>query len=172
MQNISKRIKRKYHIEKLIKELPIEINIFDILYYNGKSLLKEPFKKRRKIIETILINHPYKIRPSQAIITESVKETEEFYNKSLAAGEEGIMMKNLEAPYKPGSRVGYGIKIKPKENELDLVIVKAEYGTGKRAGWLTSYTLACRNNDEFLELGKASTGLKEKEELGLSYTLE
>ena len=78
-------------------------------------------------------------------------------------------MKNLEAPYKPGSRVGYGIKIKPEENELDLVIVKAEYGTGKRAGWLTSYTLACRNNDEFLELGKASTGLKEKEELGLSY---
>ena len=168
-QAMSKRIKRKYHIEKLIKELPIEINIFDILYYDGKSLLKEPFKKRRKIIEKIIINHPYKIRPSQAIITESVKETEEFYNKSLAAGEEGIMMKNLEAPYKPGSRVGYGIKIKPEENELDLVIVKAEYGTGKRAGWLTSYTLACRNNDEFLELGKASTGLKEKEELGLSY---
>ena len=79
------------------------------------------------------------------------------------------MMKNLEAPYKPGSRVGYGIKIKPEDNEFDLVIIKAEYGTGKRVGWLTSYSLACRDRDKLLELGKASTGLKEKEELGLSF---
>lgn len=170
-QAISQRIKRKYHIEKLVKELPIEINIFDIIYYNGKSLLKEPFKERRKILEKIIKNTKFKIRTSEAIITDSVKEAEKFYKLALKSGEEGIMMKNLEAPYKPGARVGYGIKIKPEENEFDLVIIKAEYGTGKRAGWLTSYTLGCRNltDNKILEIGKVSTGLKEKVELGLSF---
>lgn len=168
-QAISQRIKRKYHIEKLVKELPIEINVFDLIYYNGKSFLKEPYKERRRIIEKIITTSNYKIRVSEAIITNNVKEVERFYKKAIAAGEEGIMMKNLEAPYKPGARVGYGIKIKPEENEFDLVITKAEYGTGRRAGWLTSYTLTCRDKDEFLEIGKVSTGLKEKVELGLSF---
>jgi len=169
-QAISQRIKRKYHIEKLVKELPIEINVFDILYYNGKSLLKEPFKNRRKILEKIIKNQKFKIRTSEAIITDSVKEAEKFYKRAIAAGEEGIMMKNLSAPYKPGARVGYGIKIKPEENEFDLVIIGAEYGTGKRAGWLTSYNLGCKDsNSKILEIGKVSTGLKEKEELGLSF---
>jgi DNA ligase-1 len=61
------------------------------------------------------------------------------------------------------------VKLKPSENELDLVIVKAEAGTGKRGGWLTSFTVACKNNGEFLEIGKVSTGLKEKEEQGTSF---
>ena len=168
-QAVSQRIKRKYHIEKLVKELPIEISVFDIIYYNGKSFLKEPYKERRKIIEKIITTSSYKIKASEAIITDNIKDAENFYKKAIAAGEEGIMMKNLEAPYKPGARVGYGIKIKPEENELDLVIIKAEYGTGKRVGWLTSYTLACRDKNKFLEIGKVSTGLKEKTELGLSF---
>jgi DNA ligase-1 len=168
-QSISQRIRRKYHIERLEKELPIEINVFDILYYNGKSLLKTPFKERRKLIEKIVKNQKYKIRTSKAIITSSSKEVEKFYREAVQEGEEGIMMKNLEAGYKPGSRVGYGIKIKPEENEFDLVIIGAEYGTGKRAGWLTSFDIACKEGNKFLGIGKVSTGLKEKEEQGLSY---
>jgi len=78
-------------------------------------------------------------------------------------------VKNLEAPYKPGSRIGYGYKWKPEDRDFDLVITEAEYGTGKRAGWLTSYTVACRHEGKFLEVGKVSTGLKEKEEEGLSF---
>jgi len=168
-QNISQRIRRKYDIEKLAKELPIELNIFDIIYYNGKSLIKEPLKNRIKIINKIIPTHKFKIKPAEAIITDSVEKAEEFYQKALNIGEEGIMMKNLESPYKPGARVGHGIKIKPEENDFDLVIVEAEYGTGKRAGWLTSYTVACKNNNELLEIGKVSTGLKEKQEEGLSF---
>jgi len=168
-QEISQRIKRKYHIGRLEKELPVEINVFDILYYNGKSLLKEPLKKRRKLLEKIVKNQKFKIRTSKAIITSNEKQAEKFYKKALEEGEEGVMMKNLNAPYKPGSRVGYGIKIKPEENELDLVITGAEYGTGKRAGWLTSFDIACRDKGKFLEIGKVSTGLKEKPSEGLSY---
>nr|MCK4929490.1 DNA ligase [Nanoarchaeota archaeon] len=84
-------------------------------------------------------------------------------------GEEGVMAKNLEGIYKPGSRVGYGVKVKPVMESLDLVIVGAEWGTGKRSGWLTSYVLACRKGDKFLEIGKVGTGIKELEEQGVSF---
>ncbi len=170
-QEISQRIKRKYDIEKVKKELPVEINVFDILYYNGKSLLKKPLEERREIIEKNVENKNWKIRPSKAIKTKSIKEANKFYNDALKKGEEGVMMKNLSAPYKPGSRVGYGVKVKPAENELDLVITGADYGKGKRAGWLTSFYVACQDpdKDKFLEIGKVSTGLKEKESEGLSY---
>ncbi len=168
-QEISQRIKRKYDIEKLREKLPVEINVFDIIYHNGKSLLKKPLKERRKIIEKNIKTKKWKIRPSKALKTKNKKKAEKFYKKALEEGEEGIMMKNLEAVYKPGSRVGYGIKIKPGENEFDLVITGADYGTGKRAGWLTSFYISCRKKDKLLEVGKVSTGLKEKKEQGLSY---
>jgi len=168
-QNISQRIKRKYDIEVLAKKLPIELNVFDILYYNGKSLIKTKFKERREIIEKIVKKQEFKIRPSEAIITDSVEEAQKFYEKALELGEEGVMMKNLESPYKPGSRVGYAVKIKPGDDDFDLVITGAEYGTGKRAGWLTSFSVACREDDKLLEIGKVSTGLKEKESEGLSF---
>ncbi len=170
-QNISQRIKRKYNIEELQKKLPIEVNVFDVLYYNGKPYLKKPLKERRKIIEKIVKNKEYKIRVSKAITTSDIDKAEEFYQKALEDGQEGVMMKNLDAEYKPGSRVGYGIKIKPTENDFDLVITGAEYGTGKRAGWLTSYDVSCLDEDsgDYKEIGKVSTGLKEKESEGLSY---
>lgn len=168
-QDISQRIKRKHDIEKMAKELPIEINIFDILYHNGKSLLKEPFRSRRGVLERIVKGKRWQLVLAEQIISDSEEEIEKFNKKALARGEEGIMLKKLDAPYKPGARVGYGVKLKPEENEFDLVIVKAEYGTGKRAGWLTSYTVACQKDGKLLEIGKVSTGLKEKEEEGLSF---
>ncbi|MBU0958077.1 MAG: ATP-dependent DNA ligase [Nanoarchaeota archaeon] len=168
-QTISQRIKRKYDIEKLVKKLPIEINVFDILYYNGENLIKKPFEKRHEILKKIIKNDKYHLKLAEQIKTSSEKEAEEFYNKALEEGHEGVMAKSIDAPYKPGSRIGYGLKIKPQDQDFDLVIVKAEYGTGKRAGWLTSYTVACLQQDQFLEIGKVSTGLKEKPEEGLSF---
>jgi len=79
------------------------------------------------------------------------------------------MIKKLDAPYKPGARVGFMVKLKRTQENLDLVVVKAEWGQGKRSKWLSSYTLACRSHGNFLEVGKASTGLKEKREEGLSF---
>ncbi len=166
---ISQRIKRKYDIEKLQRELPVEINIFDVLYYNSKAIEDHPFAERRKLLEKIIEKVEKKIRPSMQFITESEKKALDFYQKALKIGEEGIMIKKLDAPYQPGRRVGYMVKIKPDIPELDLAIVGAEYGSGKRAGWLTSYIVACRSNSDFLEIGKVSSGLKEKEEEGTSY---
>lgn len=168
-QNISQRIKRKYEIEKVAKELPVEIIVFDILYLNGRSLISTRFAERRKLLEKIIANKKYELILAPQIITDSEKEAEKFFSQAIKEKQEGIMGKSLTTPYKPGARVGYGVKIKPSDKEFDLIIVKAEYGTGKRAGWLTSFSVACKNNTELLEIGKVSTGLKEKEEQGLSF---
>jgi len=163
-QSISQRIRRKYNIHDMAIKFPVELNIFDILYCNGDNLLKTPFSERREILNKIVNEEKFKIVLSKQLITSDEKEAEKFYKESLKAGEEGIMVKNLKAPYKPGSRVGYGVKVKPVMETLDLVIVGAEWGKGKRKGWMSSFKIACRDkNGEFLGIGKVGTGIKELE---------
>ena len=169
-QSISQRIRRKYDIEEMSRKFPVEINVFDILYYEGKNLIKEPFSKRRELIEKIVTNKKRQIVVVKNLITDKEKEVEKFYKESLDAGNEGVMLKKLDAPYKPGARVGFMNKMKPVMETLDLVIVGAEWGEGKRAQWLSSFTLACIDEDgNFLEIGKVGTGIKEKEEEGVSF---
>jgi len=164
-QNISQRIRRKYDIEKLEKEMPVEINAFDILYLNGKSLIDEPFEKRTKILRELIKKEKWRFITSEQLITSDEKEAEKFYKKAIDMEEEGIMFKSLSSPYKPGARVGHMLKLKPSEKEMDLVIVGAEYGEGKRAGWLSSFDVACwdEDTDKFVEIGKVGTGIKEKQ---------
>lgn len=171
-QAISQRIKRKHNIEKLVKDLPVEINAFDLLYLNGASLISEPLKKRSQELSKIIKNHKHHLQAARQLVTANDKEAQDFYDQALSEGHEGVMIKNIESIYKPGARVGYMLKLKPAENEFDLVITGAEYGTGKRAGTLSSFLLSCydKKNNKFVEIGKASTGLKEKEEEGLSYS--
>jgi DNA ligase-1 len=171
-QSISQRIRRKYHIDKIVEELPVEVNVFDILYYRNRPLLNKPFRERTELLRKIIKNHPYKIIHSKQIITSNEKTAEKFYKRALKDHQEGIMFKKLDAIYQPGSRVGHMLKLKPEERDLDLVIVGAEYGTGKRSGWMSSFILACKGKKkgEYLEIGKMGTGIKEKraDKLGLS----
>jgi len=170
-QAISQRIKRKHHIQELVKKLPIEINAFDILYYNGKELVSEPFEKRTKLLRKIITNKKYHLRTAHQLITSNTKQAEEFYHQALKDNQEGVMIKNKDSRYQPGARVGHMLKLKPAENELDLVITGAGYGKGRRAGSYATFTLSCRDEktNTFKEIGKSS-GLKEKSELGLSFT--
>ncbi len=162
-QNISQRIKRKYDINQMIKEIPVELHVFDILFYNNETLLKKQFIERRKIIESIIKEGPILRLAVQKIIN-SEKEGEEFYKESLEKGNEGIMLKALSAPYKPGLRVGYIMKLKPIKDTIDLVITGAEWGEGKRSNWLSSFIVACIDpvTGEYLDIGKVGSGLKEK----------
>jgi len=170
-QSISQRIKRKYDIENMAKEFPVELNVFDIIYYNGKNMITTPFSERRKIIEKIVKPAERKIVYVKNLITSDEKEVLKFYKESLDRGNEGIMLKTLDAVYKPGARVGHMVKFKPVMDTLDLVIVGAEWGEGKRSNWLSSFTLACIDeNNNFLEIGKVGTGIKEKSELGVSFS--
>jgi len=170
-QSISQRIRRKFDIEKIAKQFPVELHVFDILVCDGESMIKEPFSERRKKIEGLVSPKEFRVVPAKQLVTEDADEARAFYDEALKAGEEGVMAKKLDGIYKPGSRVGYGVKVKPVMESLDLVIVGAEWGEGKRSGWLTSFTLACYDPDtgSFLEIGKVGTGMKEKTELGVSF---
>jgi len=168
-ESISQRIKRKHGINELSIKLPVELKVFDLVYLNGENKIELPFIERRKILEKIIKNIPWKISVSTQIITDSEKEVEKFYKDALRIGEEGIMIKNLKSSYISGRYVGNMAKLKPNVADLDLVIVGGEYGTGKRSGGITSFIVACKHEDKFLELGKVSSGLKEKESEGTTY---
>ncbi|HII16206.1 MAG TPA: ATP-dependent DNA ligase [Nanoarchaeota archaeon] len=169
-QEISQRIKRKYEIEKLAKGLPIIIEIFDAMELNNRSLLGMPFGERRKLLSASVHEVKGKIALVEQKIVKSEEELKKFYEKVLGEGVEGVMLKNMTGVYRPGVRVGFGVKIKPTMETLDLVITAAEWGEGKRATWLSSFTLACAGEDgELLEIGKVGTGIKEKSEAGVSF---
>ena len=169
-QSISQRIKRKYDIEKMAVDFPVELNVFDIIFFEGKNMVSEEFGKRRALLEKIIRQEPKKIVLSKNKIVSEKKEVEKFFKEAVNAGNEGLMLKALDAPYKPGARVGHMVKFKHIMETLDLVIVGAEWGEGKRSRWLSSYEIACVDEDgNFAEVGRVSTGLKEKKEEGLSF---
>ncbi|MGM5482473.1 MAG: ATP-dependent DNA ligase [Nanobdellota archaeon] len=170
-QQVSQRIKRKYDIGVLEKKFPVEVNIFDVMYYNNKLQLETPFNERRRLISEIIDPVERKVVLSRIIVTDKKEDAIKFYNEALDKGEEGVMVKNLDALYQPGSRVGTGVKLKPVMDSLDLVIVNGEWGEGKRANWLTSFTLAALDeNNQLKTIGKVSTGLKELESEGVTYS--
>ncbi len=164
-QSISQRIRRKYDIEHIAKKFPVELNIFDCMYYNDKNMIKEPFKKRRALLEKIVKPVSKKIVLAKCLIVNNEDDVNKFYKQSLKEGNEGLMLKKLDAPYKPGARVGNMVKMKEAEEPMDLVITGAETGEGKRAKWFSSFRLACLDeNGNFVEIGKVGTGIKEKTE--------
>jgi len=174
-QMLSQRIKRKYDIEKIIKEIPVELNLFDIIYLEGKALFDQTLEKRREILKSIVKTVPEKIQLAKQLITNNMKEADTFYKEALKAGHEGLIVKNLEAKYQSGRRVSGGwLKVKPVMESLDLVITGATWGTGKRVGWLGSYILSCRDPDtgKFLECGMLGTGVKEKKTNAEDVTLQ
>lgn len=162
-QAISQRIKRKHKIEEIAKKLPVELAVFDILYYNGETQISKPLKERTELVRKIINPHPLKIIPSHMLITSKEKEIEEFYKKALKENQEGVMLKSLSSIYKPGRRVGQMLKLKPEDKELDLVITGGEWGTGKRSKWISSFILSCQKDGKYLEIGKVGTGVSEKE---------
>ena len=161
-QNVSQRIKRKYDIEKVAKDFPIELNVFDVIYYNNKNLMEEPLKKRREILEKIIKVKKREVVVTKKLVTKDIKKVQKFFNEALESGMEGLMAKNYDGKYKPGRYVKGWMKLKNVLEPLDCVIVNAYWGEGKRANWLTSFGIAIEDNG-FKEIGKVSTGIKEKE---------
>ncbi len=164
-QILSQRIHRKYEIDKMAKEIPVQMNWFDIVYLDAEQLFDSTFRERRKMLERMIKATKGKFQLSEPLLTKDLHKAEKFYQDALYAGQEGVMVKNLDATYQPGRRVAGGwLKVKPIMETLDLVITGAQWGTGKRAGWLGSFVLACREEEsgEFMECGMMGTGVKEK----------
>jgi ATP-dependent DNA ligase len=163
-QKLSKRIKRKYEIQKLKKEIPVEVRPFDLIYLD-EPILEKPYRERLEQLEDIVEDEERELQMVDHEITDEEERVQEMQQKSLSNGQEGIMMKNLDAEYKPGSRVGYMVKLKPVMETLDLAIIAAEWGEGERAGWFGSLFLGCYNEEtgEYEEVGKMATGLTEEQ---------
>ncbi|MBI4020389.1 MAG: DNA ligase, partial [Candidatus Aenigmarchaeota archaeon] len=151
-----------------VREIPIQVNLFDLVHADGEDYFDEKFSERRRKLETIVKEIPGKFQFARQLVTKDVREAEKFYKEALKAKQEGVMIKNLEALYQPGRRVAGGwLKVKPTMENLDLCIIGGTWGTGKRVGWLGSLLLGCRDKSgKFLPCGMIGTGVKEKEESG------
>ena len=161
-QQLSRRIQRKYDIEKMVKEIPVQVNLFDIIYYNKTNYMEKPLKERWNRLKEIT-KQIKNFQLAEHIETKDMKKANEFYTKSLSMGQEGVIVKNMDAVYQPGKRVGYWLKVKPVMEPLDLVIVGATWGEGQRTKWLGSLLLAARSGKEFLSTGMMGSGLTEEQ---------
>jgi DNA ligase-1 len=163
-QKLSKRIKRKYEIQKQVKEIPVEVRPFDLIYLD-EPILEEEYGQRLEKLDEIVQEEEKELRLVDRVITDEEEKVQEMQQKSLSEGQEGIMMKSIDAEYKPGNRVGYMVKLKPVMETLDLAIIAAKWSEGERAGWLGRLFLGCYNEEtgEYEEVGKMATGLTEEE---------
>ena len=169
-QHLMRRFKRVHKIEDAAEKIPVRLYLFDILYLNGKSLISLPYIERRKI----LAENSGDIPLTEQIITKNRKDAEKFLKQALDDGHEGLMAKKPESVYTPGIRGKRWLKIKPVLEPLDLVIVAAEYGYGRRHAWLSDYYLAARDAEkgEFLIVGKTFKGLTDAEMVEMTRQLK
>jgi DNA ligase-1 len=131
---------------------------FDVLHAGGTAIVDEPLAVRKEVLETVV---PERFRlPS--IVTADPLEAERFLGGAIDAGHEGVMIKALESPYDAGRRGGAWRKVKPVHT-LDLVVLAAEWGHGRRQGWLSNLHLGARGDDgEFVMVGKTFKGLTDE----------
>ena len=160
--------RRKHKLEKAVLDYPITVNFFDILYLDGKNCLNLPYYQRRKILEDVVTEDKLvKLVPKMIVKSES--EIESVLENSINAGCEGLMLKVLNAPYRAGLRGGNWLKLKREyQNELgdslDLVVIGAFFGRGRRTGKYGTLLLATYNaaNDTFPSICKVGTGFTDE----------
>ena len=159
-QDILKRFRRKYDVEKLAVQIPLHLHLFDLIYLDGNSLIDRPLSERRQLLSSIADSE---LVASQ-VLTDNPEEAERIYNDALAAGHEGVLIKNPASVYAPGKRGKNWLKIKPVMETLDLVVIGATWGEGRRASFLGSYRLACADLDsgKLLDIGWVATGLTDE----------
>ena len=137
-------------------ERPLSVFFFDCLLRDGSVLFDHAMRERRAALTAALPNHVV----TPAIVTADADEAQRFYEQALAAGHEGVMAKALEAPYEAGRRGAAWLKVK-RARTLDLVVLAAEWGHGRRRGWLSNLHLGARDprSGNFVMLGKTFKGL-------------
>ncbi|MEM2995821.1 MAG: ATP-dependent DNA ligase [Candidatus Bathyarchaeia archaeon] len=169
-QHLMRRFKRIHAVEDIARKIPVKLYLFDILYLNGENLIAKPYCQRRQILSENVGDIPL----TKQIVTDKIAEAEKFLKEAVNVGHEGLMAKKLDSPYTPGIRGKRWLKIKPTLEPLDLVIVAAEYGYGRRHEWLSDYYLAARDGEtgEFLIVGKTFKGLTDAEIFKMTKRLE
>ncbi len=151
-----RRFGRKLDVETLRRELPLHVYFFDCLQLDAENLADRPARERFAALDRTLAES---IRIPR-IVTGDAETARRFYEDALAGGHEGVMAKSLDSPYEAGSRGASWLKIK-HIHTLDLVVLAAEWGSGRRKGWLSNLHLGARDpvGGGFVMLGKTFKGL-------------
>ena len=160
--------RRKYNLERAVSEIPITLNFFDVLYFDGKNCLGLSYEERRKNLEEIVIEDKFaKLVPMVTVTTDD--QIEDFLENSINSGCEGLMLKSLEGQYRAGMRGSNWLKLKREyRNELgdslDLVVIGAFFGRGRRTGRYGTLLVATYNdeNDTFSSICKVGTGFTDE----------
>ena len=158
-QVTASRVGSRLEVERLAASLPLTAYLFDLLHLDGQDLIDRPGDERAAALAAIA---PEALRmPRQVTADPAVAAA--FLDDALARGHEGVMVKSLAATYEAGRRGAGWLKVKPVHT-LDLVVLAAEWGHGRRRGWLSNLHLGARDPDSggFVMLGKTFKGLTDK----------
>ena len=139
-------------------DVPLTPFFFDLLHLDGRDLIDEPATQRQRLLAAVL---PADLQVPR-VVTGDVAEAERFFADAVGRGHEGVVVKSLDAPYAAGRRGSEWIKVKPRHT-LDLVVLGAEWGHGRRRGWLSNLHLGARDPaGGFVMLGKTFKGLTDQ----------
>jgi DNA ligase-1 len=165
--DLQKRLGRKIDGADLFAapsaDVPVVFIAFDLLWLNGRTLLKAPLRERRKLLRQIRM--PAQFSVVEIFPANSADEIEKIFQQARRRLNEGLMVKDPESFYAPGTRGMHWFKLKKELATLDVVVVAAELGHGKRNNVLSDYTFAVRDekSGELLPIGKAYSGLTDVE---------
>jgi len=159
-QYLSRRIMRKEKIKEVARDIMAKLFLFDCLYMDGGVLVDLPYRERIKRLSEIRGG----LSLAQRTVPKGIEDATSFFKKALEMGHEGLVAKALDGPYTPGVRGRFWFKIK-KAITVDLLIVAAQWGYGRRHNFLSDYWLACfdEENRKFVPVGKTFKGLTDKE---------
>jgi DNA ligase-1 len=190
--SLQARLGRKRVTTEMRETTPVVFMAFDVLYSGGEMMMEKPLGQRRRVLEELvkreqagtsvgsrstaagqqtelLFETPAatdsfaRLVLAPAVQLESVRQLEQAYVDARARGNEGVMLKARHSLYQPGRRGLAWLKLKRELASLDVVVTAAEYGHGRRAGWLSDYTFAVRDGDVLRNVGKAYSGVTDAE---------
>jgi DNA ligase-1 len=155
-QHLMRRFRRKRDVDATVAEIPVQLHLFDLLYVDGKSLVDAPYRERWPA----LVAATEGLNLVQRMLPETVEEAEQFGDEARRSGHEGLMAKVLSGKYTPGVRGKTWLKLKHVMS-VDLVITAADWGYGRRHGWLSNYHLAALDTETgtYEVVGKTFKGL-------------
>jgi DNA ligase-1 len=157
-QSVLRRFRRRHDVAEARAEIKLVPHVFDILYLDGETLIDLPLSERRRKLEGVVhfFLAPQVVSTDQTVIGQT-------YQAALDAGHEGLMLKVPSSPYSPGQRGKNWIKIKPEVDTLDLAVIGAEWGEGKRAHVFGSFLVACQDEGKLVPLSRVATGFSDEQ---------
>ena len=202
--SLQARLGRKRVTAEMREAIPVVFMAFDVLFAGGEMTMEQPLQQRRQVLEELVEREQPRTRVGSrstasgqqtellfeseddgfarlvlapAVQLQSVAQLEQAYVDARARGNEGVMLKARHSIYQPGRRGLAWLKLKRELATLDVVVTAAEYGHGRRAGWLSDYTFAVRDGDALRNVGKAYSGVTDAEiarltQFFLEHTLE